>query len=140
MDLYRLDGQPEAALAIANDIFPQMQHLPGAYLARGAIYFDLEEYAKAVEDFEQLVAMQPFNERARFKLSEAYRMLGEDEQALEHRSFGEWIRATRVELNSLQKQHEVSPSAELRWQMASLYDELGERETAEFWLQHPDEP
>lgn len=104
VDLYRAEGRLEEALKLVNTLLPQFPHLPAAYLTRGTILIDLNRCQEALPDLERVVSAEPFNERAQFKLSEAYRRTGHDGAARTHRDRGLALRNMQVRRNELLKQ------------------------------------
>jgi protein O-GlcNAc transferase len=127
VDLYRMEGRLDKALEAMTALFPEIQHKPVAYLTRGVIYLDLGRFEEAVRDLERAVRTQPFNEGAQFKLSEAYRGLGQDEPARRHRELGLGIRQKRLRINELlKKQAERQLSTDESQEIVELHRQLGE--------------
>jgi tetratricopeptide (TPR) repeat protein len=135
VDLLRMDGRLDEALQVSNDVLSEFGNQPSAYLARGSIYLDLGRFAEAAQDLERVVADLPFDERTHFKLSEAYRGLGQDEPARYHRETGIDLWEKRVRLNSLLEQFAESQDGALLQDVISLYRDLGEVEAADYWQQ-----
>jgi tetratricopeptide (TPR) repeat protein len=132
VEILRQEGRLQEALEIANRIFPEVRENPSAYLARGSIYADLGDFAAAIRDLEACVRQQPSNERAHFKLAEAYRLSGKQNQAEQHRALAERLRQTRFELSELLERYSKSPTQDIRDELAALYAELGEETPAQF--------
>ena len=134
IELYRLEGRLEDALDAIQRIFPQVEQDSAAYLMRGSVYFDMADYEHAVTDFERLVQLQPYDERAHYKLSETYRLLGKLDSAQSHRETTQKIRSLRRQLNSLLQTFSTAPDEETRNALAQLYQALGEEQTAQEYL------
>jgi tetratricopeptide (TPR) repeat protein len=136
VDLYRLDGRPEKALEVIEAAFPEIKDLPVAWYMRGVVSLDLGRFDEAARDLEQAVAREPFNVLGQFKLSEAYRLLGREELARQHRDIGKAISQKRLRINDLLKEPpENRDDPAYCEQLATLYREIGEAETAERWGQ-----
>jgi tetratricopeptide (TPR) repeat protein len=133
-DLYRLDGRPEKALEVIENAFPRIRDLPAAWYMRGVVHLDLGRVEEAAQDLEHAVAGAPFNALGQFKLSEAYRLLGREELARRHREAGNTISESRRQINQLLKEAHVRRN-DRRFceQLASLYEQIGEPETARSW-------
>jgi tetratricopeptide (TPR) repeat protein len=134
IDLYRLEGRLDKALAAIEAVFPAVGHLPVARLTRGAIYLDLGSFDKAKTDLEAAVAAEPFNEGAHFKLSQALRLLGDEEQANKHVEINLDIRRKRIRINELLKEREnKSGDPTIARELAELYAALGDAASAQLW-------
>jgi tetratricopeptide (TPR) repeat protein len=136
VDLYRLDGKLDKALETITAVFPQIQESPLAYYTRGVVYLDLGRFEEAARDLERVVAAQPFDARAHFKLAEACRSLGREEPARLHRELAAAISAKRNRINELLKRR-VSDrdDPQICEELAELYGDLGEHDAARQWRQ-----
>jgi tetratricopeptide (TPR) repeat protein len=134
VDLYRLEGRPETALDVIESAFPGIRDLPAAWYMRGVVKLDLGRIEEAAHDLEHAVKAAPFNALGQFKLSEAYRLLGRDEPARTHRDLGNEISESRRQINQLLKEAHVRRN-DRRFceRLASLYEKIGESETAQSW-------
>jgi tetratricopeptide (TPR) repeat protein len=140
IDLYRLEGRLDKALAAIEAVFPAVGHLTVARLARGSIYLDLGRLEEAKADLEKVVQAEPFNEGAHFKLSQALRLLGDQQQANRHVEINLDIRKKRIRINDLLKQQEAKRGdPALRQELASLYESLGDMASARLWRGRPGE-
>jgi tetratricopeptide (TPR) repeat protein len=136
IDVLRTEGRLEEALAALSELFPHVQDLSVAYLTRGVIYLDLRNYDEAAHDLERVVAAEPFNEGAQFKLSEAYRGLGKVELALKHREIGMRIREKRIRIIAIMKQQSsMLPTRHDCDELSLLYSELGAPAASQYWKQ-----
>jgi len=136
VDLYRLEGQPDKALEVLQQVFSQARDPSGACLIRGVILLDLGRYADAARDLERTVAVQPANSAAHFKLSEAYRGCGKHDLARQHWDIADGLNERHSEIARLQKQlrGDLADSPIPR-RLAKLYRELGEEDAARLWEQ-----
>ena len=67
-ELNRLDD----ALQIANMMVNQNPDKVGSYATRADIYFNMQDYAKAIEDYNTAIALQSSNNYLRFKRGYSY--------------------------------------------------------------------
>ena len=136
IDLYRMTGQMEKALETIESIFPQIEHMPVAFMTRGAIYLDLGRFQKAVDDLSRVVVVDPYNEGAHFKLSEAYRGIQDVERSRRHRELGMDLRQKRIRMIALITEFRSKPhDTQLMKEFARLSRELGQRGDAKDWDQ-----
>jgi tetratricopeptide (TPR) repeat protein len=136
VDLCRLEGRPDKALQIMNEVFSRARDPAEACLNRGIIYLDLFRYDDAVRDLERTVAMRPMHAAAHFKLSEAYRGLRREELARRHLDMALGINEKRARVELLRKQlTREAQNRALYEQLAELYRELGDREASRQWEQ-----
>ena len=136
VDLYRAEGRLDEALKAITELFPAIEHMPVAYLTRGVIFLDLGRYEEAVLDLNRAVSSEPMNEGARFKLSMAYRGLGNDELANKHREIWASIRQKRIRIiELLQQQRSSFLGKNACVELSRLHRELGDFERARYWQQ-----
>jgi tetratricopeptide (TPR) repeat protein len=136
IDLLRTEGRLDEALAAVTELFPKVQHMPVAYLTRGSIYLDLGHYEKAASDLEKVVAAEPANEGAHFKLSQAYRALQKPELAQQHQQIGTDIRQKRIRIAELTKRQGSSRlNREDYEELSRLNRALGAFDAARYWQQ-----
>lgn len=76
-ELNRLDE----ALTIANNMIAHTPDQIGTYIARADIYFEKQQYNKAVDDYSTAIALQSFNYYARFKRGYSHLLLGDTTKA-----------------------------------------------------------
>jgi tetratricopeptide (TPR) repeat protein len=134
VDLYRLNGELDKALETINAMFPQLKGSPVAFYTRGVTYLDLGRFEAAARDLERVVTAEPYNERARFKLSEACRSQGDEATARFHRDIANDISSKRSRINELlKKRREHQDDPQLCEQLAELYGALGEDDSAKHW-------
>lgn len=130
----RLEGDLERSLQLVNAIVNETPNLPFPRFTRGVILLDLRRFPEAVEDFEKVVAVQPFNSPAYFKLSEAFRGLGQLELSTRHQQRAAEISGSQIRLASLMKKREADPfDASVYHDLEQAHRELGDLEAAEHW-------
>jgi tetratricopeptide (TPR) repeat protein len=104
------------------------------FLVRGVAYLELEQYEQAARNIERTVAAQPNNEKAHFRLAEAYRGLGQVEPAARHTKIAADIIAWRKRINDVLEQRTRNPyDLEIYERLASLHEEMGEQAAASAW-------
>ena len=134
IELYRLEGKLEEALASVETAFPDLEQAHDLFAFRGAIYLDLARFDEAAADLARAVADKPSDETSQFKLAEAYRGLGRPDLAQRHRELARRIKIKRVRINKLLRQVPKEPdNPQLYRELAELYRELDEREAADKW-------
>ncbi|MCH7811096.1 MAG: tetratricopeptide repeat protein, partial [Chloroflexi bacterium] len=82
--LLRLEGKPSRALQVVESILAETPSSPRAQFLRGILHLDAGRFLPAVDDLKSVVAAQPFNKEAHYKLSQAYRNLGGEKRAARH--------------------------------------------------------
>ena len=80
-ELNRLDD----ALQIANMMVNQNPDKVGSYATRADIYFNMQDYAKAIEDYNTAIALQSSNNYLRFKRGYSYLLSNDTTKA--HKDF-----------------------------------------------------
>lgn len=134
IELYRLEGKLEEALASVATAFPDLEQAPDLFAFRGAIYLDLARFDEAAADLARAVADTPSDETSQFKLAEAYRGLGRLDLAQHHRDLARGIKIKRVRINKLLRQLPKEPdNPQLYRELAELHRELDEPEAADKW-------
>lgn len=97
-DLLRMEGKPDKALNIVEKVLRQAPSV-AARMLRGVLYLDAGRYREAADDLDQVVADDPLNKEAHYKLSQACFKLGEAERAKRH--LRESQRLTRQAIDAL---------------------------------------
>ncbi|MFN0054434.1 MAG: tetratricopeptide repeat protein [Planctomycetales bacterium] len=134
IDLYRLEGEPEQALAALNQIFSEIQMERSAYFTRGSIYLDLRRLEEAVRDLETAVARDPSNDFPRAALADALRRLGKTDEARRQREIAERIHAKRSRYDKLLRRRPADPhNREIYEELVGLARELQEPDAAEYF-------
>ena len=75
--VYNELNRQEDALQIANHIVSQNPDLYGGYSTRADIYFNLENYEQAIEDYATAIAIKSSNHYSRFKRGYSYLLSGD---------------------------------------------------------------
>jgi tetratricopeptide (TPR) repeat protein len=134
VDLCRLEGNPDEALAIMNRLVPEARDKAQAFLIRGIVNLDLGRYEDAARDLTRTVSAAPHNAAAQFKLSEAYRRLGHDDLARHHRELASTIAEKHSRIDELCQRLGRDPGQrEIYGELTKLYRALGEDEAADQW-------
>jgi tetratricopeptide (TPR) repeat protein len=100
--LCRLEGKTEEALRKAERLVSKSPASSAALMLRGILYFDLARFSKAAEDLSQVVAAQPFNKEAHYKLGQAFQKSGQPDQAAAHLNRSAELTQYAVEILSLE--------------------------------------
>lgn len=133
---YRMEGKLDQALDTISKLLDSGPGHPYAYFTRGIIYLDLRRFSEAVDDLKRTLAAQPFNSAAEFKLSEAYRGLGQVELADQHRKSATRIADKKKRISVLLKQRQTDArNPEMYRELSQLSRELGDLESARHWDQ-----
>jgi tetratricopeptide (TPR) repeat protein len=134
VDLCRLEGNPERALELMDEVVAQAGDAASARLHRGIIYLDLEQYENAARDLQRAIDARPHDATAHFKLSEAYRGMRREDLARRHRelavALNEKHRRIAVVLDRLRRDPQDD---RLHEQLVDLYREVGNHEAARQW-------
>lgn len=134
IEILQIEGRLDLALQTAKALTADTQDLPALYLVRGVAYLELEQYDEAARYLERAVAAQPNNEKAHFRLAEAYRGLGRIEPAARHTKLAAEIVARRKRINEALEQRTKNPhDREIYERLASLHDEMGDHAAAQDW-------
>jgi tetratricopeptide (TPR) repeat protein len=134
--LHRLDGDFRAALADLEKVWDQIREAPGAIRLRSILQLDAGEFDAARQGLEEVVAANPFDEAAHFKLAEACRRLGLAEESQIHRERHYEIQTRRQEVRRIKSNLDrAPPTRDQCLRLARLHDELGENEQAAYWFQ-----
>lgn len=80
-ELNRLDD----ALTIAEKMVAQSPDQVGTYITRADVHFDMQQYDKALEDYDTSIALKSSNHYARFKRAYSHLLLGDTTKA--HKDF-----------------------------------------------------
>jgi len=134
--LYRMEGKLDQALETISTLLRDGTGHPYAHFTRGIVYLDMRRFADAAKDLERTLAAQPFNSAAEFKLSEAYRGLGQVELAAQHRKSAMNIANKRKRISELLKQRQTDArNPQLYAELAQLNRDLGDSQSARNWDQ-----
>jgi tetratricopeptide (TPR) repeat protein len=130
----RLEGDLEKSLQIVTTIVDDAPDLPFPRFTRGVVLLDLRRFNDAKDDLERVIAAQPFNAPAQFKISEAYRGLGKEDLAAKHQRLASEIAGKQIRITSLLKQRDEDPYDPMIYrELEKLHRELGDSEAARHW-------
>jgi len=116
--LLRMQGETDEAEQALEQLEKKSPDDPRVLLLRGMLSLDRGQPAAAIAPLERVVAQQPRNKEAHYKLAEAYEETGNGSAAARHRD--ESRRLTDLSLRLLQVRRQVQQSPE----DARLRDEL----------------
>jgi len=132
--LLRQEGKPKEQLAVIQQILKEHPNHATTLMMRGENYLDSGLDREALEDFEIVVQSNPYDYQAHYKLAQAYMRVGNTQQAESHftrsRELTEIINQTQVLLFQVQQDPN---NRQLRLQLATLSEQQGDQETAEYW-------
>jgi Flp pilus assembly protein TadD len=129
--LLRLEGHPREALAKVQRVLADAPSAAGALMLRGILHLDQGQFALAADDLSEVVAAQPFNKEAHYKLGQAYLKLNRPQEAEQHLETSN--RLTDLSLEILALEPHLSrdrASRELVSRLADLYEQVGRTEDA----------
>lgn len=78
--MYHLDGQYERALERFNGGLPPDEAL---HEARGLVYLDIDNYQKALTDFDQVIELEPLKGRHHYNRGVVYHRMGREQDAID---------------------------------------------------------
>ena len=129
--LCRLEGKTEESLRKVERLVSKSP-TSSALMLRGILYFDLARFSEAAEDLSQVVAAQPFNKEAHYKLGQAFQKSGQPEQAAAHLNRSAELTQYAVEILSLEPLVQNDPADHASaGRLADLYERVGRMADAE---------
>jgi hypothetical protein len=132
--LHRLAGEFGAALADLEPIWSQISEIPDAIKFKAVLQLDAGQFEDALRGLEVVVEAHPFDETAHFKLAEACRRLGLEDEEQTHREQHRSIQARRLEIRRLTAAMDRAPPTRAAClTLARLHRELAERDQATYW-------
>lgn len=132
--LLRNEGKLQQALDVVNKILRKNRNLARARLLRGEVQLDMNDFAEAAIDLEQVVHADPFNYQAHYLLAKAYIRLGKPETAQDHLAKSRQLTNIISEIQVLLYQASQDPTnQQLRLRLAELHQQSGDYQTAEYW-------
>ncbi len=132
--LLRRKGRDQEAKAIVEEVLAKEPHFPAGLMLRGLLRFDEGDFRAAADDFRGVIAINPFDHQAHYKLGQVYQRLEMTEES--EQEFAESRRLTDAvsQILSLGRQLDANPtSRELRLKLAEQHQLLGDAQTAEHW-------
>ena len=139
--LLRLEGHWQTALAKVQSVLADAPGSAGALMLRGILSFDRGQFAQAAEDLERVVAAQPFNKEAHYKLGQAYLKLDRPKEARAHLQTSNRLTELNLEIMALEARvRENRADRALVSKLAGLYEEVGRGSEARHLLNgHPED-
>lgn len=129
--LLRLEGRWQAALEKVQSVLVDDPCSAGALMLRGILYFDRGRFAQAAEDLRRVVAAQPFNKEAHYKLAQAYLRLDRPQEAETHLQTSNRLTELNLEIMALEARvRDNRTDRALVSQLAELYEEVGRSQDA----------
>lgn len=131
---YRL-GRTEPALQwLERALVVEPANL-AALLLKGTIALETGKPEHAVEALSRAVTAYPKDYTARFKLAQAYRRAGNDEQFAKHSKIAEEIKQVREEFSRLHERIAAEPgNADIRCRLGVLARQLDRPDLARLWF------
>ncbi|MBC8355374.1 MAG: tetratricopeptide repeat protein [Planctomycetes bacterium] len=132
--LLRRKGQNSQARSLVESILAKERHFPGGIMLRGLLNFDAGDFHAAAADFRAVVAINPFQHNAHYKLGQTLQRLGMTEESESH--FERSLQLTNAvsQLLFLRRQLDENPtSRELRLKLAEQHLLLGDAQSAAHW-------
>ena len=108
-EIYWVRNQTEEALKHFSRAVELRPNFPDALIAAGKAWTALEQLERAVELLRKAVEIDPDNEVARYRLAQAYRKMGLDQQATEQMNQFRKLRAAMESMRSIYKQVQRNP-------------------------------
>lgn len=126
----------EQAEALLQEGLRQSPDDFSALLLQGTMALERGDPAAAVAALSRSVEVRPKDYQARFQLAQAYRRLGNREQAEKHNQLAEQIKQIRLEFSELHQRAAEQPSdAEVRYRLGHIAQQLDQPDLARLWLQ-----
>jgi tetratricopeptide (TPR) repeat protein len=129
-----LGRHTEARASVEQALELDPHHVP-SLIFQATLLLTTGDPAMAARVLERALELQPHSATARFKLSQAYRQLGEPERAAEQSRLMEESR--KLEREFVDRHHEAASdvtNAELRFRLGQLARQLGKPELARMWF------
>ena len=125
--------------AKAHNLLNQAMELDPKYvparLTKGKLLLDAGEADKALMFFKDAVRLDPFNRVTHLQLSQAFRQLGQSEQADKELQRSNEIKSREREFTDLHETAMLKPlDADVRFRLGELAGQLGKRELSKMWL------
>lgn len=131
--LKRLEGDIERAWSGVNDVLRvEPSHLTALEL-RGTLAMDRADPGSAVEDFEKVLRVQPWNQQAQYKISQCLTRLGRTPEALPH--LEESRRLLKFSNRILELIGKENLTTEETDELVNAFEQTGLKTAAERWRQ-----
>ena len=118
--LLRLEGNLPLAMQVVESILVDSPSSSRAHMLRGILFFDQENYEAAVTDLKSVLESEPYNKETHYKLGQAYRNLGRENQATQHFRKSRELTEATIRIAELESQLSSDPkNNNLRSELAS---------------------
>ncbi len=132
--LLHLEGNAPEALRLAELALQDDPAEPAALMLKGKILLAQSKLEPAIEVFEKLVQIAPTYSNAYYALGQAYARHGDKQQAENYLAQHQRLLTLSVRIHSLERRAGRNPTdADVRLELAQLYEELGNAEVAQRW-------
>jgi tetratricopeptide (TPR) repeat protein len=133
-ELLRREGKSQQALAIVARILDAVPDTVQAIQLRGVLHFDAKDYALAIQDLEEVVRQQPFNQSAHYKLGQAYLRQNRPAESNVHLQRSQELILLSSEILVTENRLRNSPdNRELILKLVDLYESRGNPGMAARW-------
>jgi tetratricopeptide (TPR) repeat protein len=123
--LLRMEGQTDEAEQTLDQLRETSRDEPRVLLLQGLLSLDRSHPQEAIGPLERVVALQPRNKEAHYKLAEAYDQTGNTAAAARHRDESRRLTDLSLRLLQVRKKLEQSPEdARLREELRRLISQL----------------
>jgi Flp pilus assembly protein TadD len=130
--LLRRKGLDAQARAIVDAVVAKEPQFQGGLMLRGTLNFDDGDFRASAADFRAVVALNPFDHNAHYKLGQALQQLGTLEEAERHFELSRRLTEAVSQLLFLNRQLDQDPTnRELRLKLAEQHLLLGDTLSAE---------
>lgn len=134
VDLLRREDRLQDAMKLVTEVLDRQPDLNLALQMRGYLNFESGETSKAIADLGIVVAQDPYNQSAHYKLGQAYLRQGQRAEAQEHlRRSQELIQLTSEILVTRNRLQNDPEDERLRDRLADLYELRGNSQMAARW-------
>lgn len=128
-------GRTTEAVRLLDAILNKQADFVPALLLRGKIYLTEDQPRRALPLLEKAVRLDPFNEKNRQHLAEAYRAIGDTRRALAEDQAGQRVLDSKSEIRLLRRKSAAEPwSDEIRLRLAILCLNIDRPKDALVWL------
>lgn len=132
----RLEKKLDRALEFATSAVGDSRSPYSVRFERGLVLFELGRFEEAVQEFERVVAIRPFDSNVRAQLAETYRRLERTNDAEKEAKRAAEIAEKQSHIQGVLKQRESDPQDPAIYeQLEQLSRELGDLPSAQSWRQ-----
>lgn len=128
--LWRMEGNTEAAWKETLTLLEENPQNLTAIELSGTLAMDRSDWPKAEREFRKVIARQPWNKNAHYRLAQALQHLGQANAAAEHFAANRRLTATSLKILRLRSAPNFGSVDQLR-ELVAAYDEIGQTQMAE---------